>query len=274
MGHDNLHEISIFAVDLAMRAGELIKQGRQRGNLEQHYKSGQELVTEMDLKVDEMINKHIRKIYPDHRILSEETNPDLTLAEDLEDPIWIIDPIDGTVNYAYNHHQVAISIAFATGGKVQVGVVHCPFQNETFQAIAGGQAMLNHRPIKPSASMSLETSLIGTGFPYQKNEIAGLILRLKSVLSSCRDIRRIGSAAIDICWVAMGRLDGYYESLSPWDFAAAQLIARTAGAQCGHIYPPPEGINPELFDRDLLITNPHIHEPLRDLLIAADEAAQ
>lgn len=269
MDRNHLQSIAIFAMDMALRAGDVIKQERRHGQIEHQYKSLQELVTSADLKVDELICKQIRKMYPDHRILSEESNPQAQLT-DLQTPLWIIDPIDGTVNFAHNHHQVAVSIAYVEAGQVQVGVVHCPFQEETFQAIRGQQATMNHRPIQVSGLQTLRPALIGTGFPYDKSNLKPLIHRVSAILENCQDIRRIGSAAIDICWVAMGRLDGFYESLSPWDFAAAQLIAESAGATCGHFSSLPEGENAELWGTDILISTPALFEPLKSLLAAAN----
>jgi myo-inositol-1(or 4)-monophosphatase len=275
MNKDTIQEISIFAVDLAMRAGDIIKQERRKDQLEYVYKSHHELVTNADLKADKLITKHIRKVYPEHRILSEESEPDTVSSTDgkegLDQPIWIIDPIDGTVNFAHGHHQVAVSIAYAEAGEIQVGVVHCPFQNETFQAIRGYHSLLNHKPIKVSHKQDLRKALIGTGFPYDKSNLEPLIQRLRAIVNNCQDIRRIGSAAIDICWVAMGRLDGFYESLSPWDFAAARLIAEEAGAKCGHFSELPETVLEALHGEDILIATPELYDELRALLAKASE---
>lgn len=266
MANSRIHEISIFALDLAMRAGEIVEQERCKNQLEFHYKDHQELVTSADIKVDEFINKAIHKAYPDHRILSEEVSPELLDGETLETPIWIIDPIDGTVNFAHGHPQVAVSIAFAERGHVQTGVVHCPFLNETFHAIRGESASANHKSIAVSKVASLANALIGTGFPYDKSMTDLLTQRLNRVLKSCRDIRRNGSAAIDICWVACGRLDGFYETLSPWDFAAARLIAEQAGAKAGHFTPKPTSAHPEIYGKDILIANPDIYDQLHIIL--------
>jgi myo-inositol-1(or 4)-monophosphatase len=121
---------------------------------------------------DEFITGAIRKAFPDHRILSEETLPDLSLAEEVENPLWIIDPIDGTVNYAYGHPQVAISIAYADRGRAQAGVVHAPFAGETFRASRGDGATLNGRTIRHSGATDLRQSLFATGFPYTKDNLA------------------------------------------------------------------------------------------------------
>ncbi|WP_077529541.1 inositol monophosphatase family protein [Vreelandella utahensis] len=264
--HDDLTAITEFAEETAIQAGELIIQERRQGSMEHSYKDATELVTQADIKADEFIAERIRETFPGHRILSEEAMPDLTQAENLDTPLWIVDPIDGTVNYAYGHAQVAVSIAYAEKGRVRTGVVHCPFQQETFMATHGQGALLNRMPIEVSGATNLRQSLIATGFPYGKDEIPTLIRRLERVLIQCRDIRRIGSAAVDICWVACGRLDGYYESVSPWDFAAARLIALEAGATCGHFSEVPEGYPEDLWGRDIIITSPGIHPALAELL--------
>ncbi|MDX5298099.1 MAG: inositol monophosphatase [Gammaproteobacteria bacterium] len=262
----HIHEIAIFAANLARRAGDLIRRERSANALSHQYKDAQELVTSADVKADELIVKAIRQHYPTHRILSEESAPDKQAAADLETPLWIVDPIDGTVNYAYGHDTVAVCIAYAEQGRVRMGVVYCPFRDETFQAILGEGATLNHEPLQVSTCERLDRALVATGFPYRKDNLAPLIQRLDRVLHVCRDIRRIGSAAIDICWVAAGRLDAYYESVSPWDFAAARLIAGEAGARCGHFSPVPDGYPEDLWGNDILISAPALFDPLHEVL--------
>ena len=259
-------EILNVAEDLAFKAGKSIVEARQSQRLTLSYKDGVELLTSADLSADQLIRAGIESAFSDHLILSEESSPDLSDAGDLQAPLWIIDPIDGTVNFAYNQHQVAVSIAFAYQGIMRAGVVHCPFQGETFSAIRGKGARLNGTSILASECSELARALIGTGFPYDQNGRVALVDRLRTVLFACRDIRRIGSAAVDVCWVAMGRLDGYYETINPWDFAAAALIAREAGARVGHLGEVPEGQLPELWGQELVVAAPGIYAALRDLL--------
>ncbi|MDE2706966.1 MAG: inositol monophosphatase family protein [Gemmatimonadota bacterium] len=261
-----MSEVFEFAEDLARRAGVLIAQARADRALDLSYKEGIELLTSADLQADQLIRSEIEKTFPDHYILSEESSPHLTDSAQLRGPLWVIDPIDGTVNYAYNQQQVAVSIAFAEGGQVQVGVVHCPFVGETFTARRGAGAYLNGQPIRASECSELSRALIGTGFPYAAEGRVALVDRLRRVLGYCRDIRRVGSAAIDLCWVAMGRLDGFYESLKPWDLAAAALIAREAGARVGHLHPVEGELPEELDGRDLVAAAPGIYEQLVALL--------
>ena len=149
-----------------------------------------------------------------------------------------------------------------------MGVVFNPFTSELFHAVAGGGAFLNGNPIRVSETDELSRALIATGFPYVKEGIRPMVERLHEILTHCADIRRLGSAALDICWLAAGRLDGYYESLSLWDFAAARLIAREAGAECGHFTEVPAGIDPQFHNKNLLIANPTLFPRLRAMLAA------
>ncbi|WP_404365260.1 inositol monophosphatase family protein [Marinobacter sp.] len=264
-----MHTIADFAEQLAREAGDLVRHERENTTLRTDYKDQTELVTHADLMADQMITDAIRKRFPDHRILSEESQPDRAQAQDLDSPLWIIDPIDGTVNYAYGHHQVAVSIAYAEKGRVQVGVVHAPFVNETFRAVRGGGATLNGESIEHSGATTPRDSLFATGFPYTKDKLPPLVNRLDAMIHKCRDLRRIGSAALDICWVACGRLDIYYESVSPWDFAAGRLIALEAGARAGHFSEVPEGHPEDLWGQDLLISAPAIYDEIRMVLRSA-----
>ena len=265
----SLRDITDFAETLAREAGELIRREREDNTLRTDYKHQTELVTHADVMADKFITGAIRKRFPDHRILSEETMPDLSQAEELDTPLWIVDPIDGTVNYAYGHPQVAVSIAYAERGEVQAGVVHAPFPGETFRATKGEGATLNGKPIKHSGATEPRQSLFATGFPYTKDNLEPLVRRLDAMIHQCRDLRRIGSAALDICWVACGRLDIYYENVSPWDFAAARLIAKEAGATAGHFGEVPAGYPADLWGRDILISAPEVWEPVRSILRSA-----
>lgn len=265
----SLQNLTDFAEQLAREAGDLIQRERDQNTLRTDYKQQTELVTHADVLADKLISGAIRERFPEHRILSEETMPDLSQAENLDTPLWIIDPIDGTVNYAYGHPQVAVSIAYAEKGQVQAGVVHAPFAGETFRATRGQGATLNGQAIEHSGATVPRDSLFATGFPYTKDNLEPLVRRLDAMIHQCRDLRRIGSAALDICWVACGRLDIYYENVSPWDFAAARLIALEAGATAGHFGDVPDGYPVDLYGRDILISAPAIWEPIRSILRTA-----
>ncbi|MBB3140762.1 inositol monophosphatase family protein [Halomonas organivorans] len=258
-----------IAVDIATHAGRLIVEAREEGGFDHRYKHGQELVTDVDVEVDTYISERLQASFPDESRLSEELAPD---REALEKPhaLWVVDPIDGTVNFAHGLHHVAVSIGWASGGQLRVGVVHAPFLGETFTALAGRGAWRNGEPIHVSDARSLTHSLVGTGFPYRQDSRPPLMRRLTAVLTHCQDVRRAGSAALDLCAVACGRLDAYYESVSPWDLAAGLLVAREAGARTGHLYPVPGGIPEDLYGENLLVTSPAIHDPLAQLLRRAD----
>ena len=262
--------ILAFATSLAEQAGDLIVEKRISSSLTLSYKKDIELVTNADIAADEFISQTIKKHHPSHQILSEESNPDMQSIEHIEAPLWIIDPIDGTVNYAHHHSQVAISIAYVVRGKVQVAVVYSPFQAEMFTAIRQQGAWLNDQPIRCSSESQLGKALVATGFPYDKHEKLPLLMSyLENILQHCADIRRMGSAALDICWVAMGRLDAYYETVSVWDCAAAQLVAQEAGAKYGHFLPVPKNVPEELHPENLLISAPALYEPIKKLLLEA-----
>lgn len=256
-------------IRIARQAGDMIVQARAKQNFSHQYKGGDELVTEVDVAVDQMIADELESLFPGEARLTEELTPDRSQLEE-RGPLWVVDPIDGTVNFAYGHAHVAVSIAWAVDGEVQLGVVHAPFLGETFTAVRGQGARLNDEPVQCSQAETLERSLVGTGFPYARDKRAPLIKRLNHVVHACRDVRRNGSAALDLCHVACGQLDAYYESVSPWDFAAGLLIAREAGATASHLYDCPEGLPADLYGENLLVSAPAIHRSLGNLLRDAD----
>ncbi|MFQ3787468.1 inositol monophosphatase family protein [Halomonas sp. A29] len=258
-----------LAVSIAREAGERIVEARQSQAFNQQFKSGQELVTDVDVAVDTLISERLEGKLPGEQRLSEELSPDREVMRTAE-ALWVIDPIDGTVNFAHGLHHVAVSIAWVSEGKTCLGVVHAPFLGETYTALCGQGAWCNGKPIHASRTTNLERCLVGTGFPYRRDSRPPLMRRLVAILEHCQDVRRNGSAALDLCDVARGRLDAYYESVSPWDFAAGVLIAREAGASTGHLYPCPEGIPEDLYGENLLVSAPEIHAELGDLLRAAD----
>lgn len=258
-----------LTVEIAQEAGDMIRDARQRQTFGHRYKKGQELVTDTDVAVDTRISEFLAHHFPGEARLSEELAPSPESVDD-DAPLWVVDPIDGTVNFAHGLGHVAVSIAWLVEGRARVGVVHAPFLEETFTAVADQGAWRNGTPIKASRTNDLGHALVGTGFPYRRDSRPPLMRRLAAVLDHCQDVRRNGSAALDLCDVACGRLDAYYESVSPWDFAAGWLIAREAGALAAHLYPCPEGIKEDLFGENLLVASPGIHRQLAELLRRAD----
>lgn len=256
------------ALELARLAGEQLIAARASGQFSTEFKDHHELVTSCDQQVDAFLTQSLQAAFPEDVILSEELAPDTQAAEAAE-ALWILDPIDGTVNFAHGQVHMAVSIGFYHRGQPLIGVVHAPFLQETYTAIRGQGAFLNGEPIAVSGLSHFRNALIATGFPYEKSQLSHLINRLAYLLPECQDIRRCGSAALDLCHVAQGRLDGYYESLSLWDFAAAILIAEEAGAKLAHLYPDPHR-SFYLDTRDWVVSTPDIHQDLIELLLEAD----
>jgi myo-inositol-1(or 4)-monophosphatase len=222
------------AVRAAERATEIAREQRESLSVSVSFKGDRNLVTTADIACEKAIIETIREAFPDHQILAEESAQTVSPEAYGRGPVWVIDPIDGTTNYAHGHYQVGISIGCAIDGIIQAGVVAAPFLNEIFTATKGGGALCNGRPISISGVESLGEALVATGFPYDRSNAPAIAARLERVLKQCRDIRRLGAASLDLCWVACGRLDAYYEEcLNPWDCAAGGLIAREAGAAIG-----------------------------------------
>ncbi|AEF53647.1 inositol monophosphatase family protein [Marinomonas posidonica] len=256
-----------FAKQLAQDAGELIVEARKTATFDRNYKLHHELVTSTDIAVDTFICEKIAATFPHHKILSEESFPELDVDSLVDGvPIWVIDPIDGTVNFAHGHHHVAVSIGLFIGSTRILGVVYAPFLAECYSALRGKGAYCNDQKLFVSAASALRNALVATGFPYQKASLPDLIERLSRVLHACQDVRRNGSAALDLCWVAAGRLDAYYETVKPWDMAAGALIAEEAGARLGYFLAPqvawPEAVNGE----GLLVSTPALYDDLKALL--------
>jgi myo-inositol-1(or 4)-monophosphatase len=219
-----------------------------------------------DLRSDELIREHLGSKFPQHRFLSEEV-----IVEDKFDfsgPVWIIDPIDGTANYAHGHPYVSISVVLTLDGALCVGVAHAPFLHETYAAILGAGATCNGHPVRVSEVSDLHRALIGTGFPHDRSEVTPAIERVRRLVTECLDIRRAGSPALDIAWVAAGRLDAHAESLATWDIAAAGLIATEAGAVSGNLWPGVSSLPPLLRGEGFIVATPGIFERLYELLVS------
>lgn len=202
------------------------------GKADIHEKSTQNLVTAADLESERVIEQTIRRHFPEHVFMQEETE---FTGDVLADHLWIVDPLDGTNNYAHGIPQFCISIAYARQGIVQAGVVYDPLRDEMFAATRGGGATLNGRPIRVSSPDSLQRSIVATGFYYDRGEMITRTLDTVGRLfaANIRGVRRMGAAALDLTWVACGRLQGYFEyHLSPWDYAAGALIVTEAGGRC------------------------------------------
>ena len=255
----NMDFIKRTGIKAAFDSGRILKS--YFGNISHIRKKGLvDLVTEADVASEEKIIKIIRKSFPDHSILAEESG----LEQGDADHQWIIDPLDGTVNFAHQVPIFSISIAYAFRGTPVMGIVLNPVTGELFSAVAGEGAFLNDRPIQVSDTMVVQESLLASGFPYDLLSIFDTITeRLENCLKAAQGIRRLGSAAIDICAVACGRFDGFWEqNLHPWDTAAAMLIASEAGAVVTDFTNQPF----TMHKKEILATNGHIHGEMLSLL--------
>ncbi len=219
------------AVKAARVAGRLLRDGFGSDHQVFH-KGPANLVTEMDQRAEETISNILKEEFPAYGLISEETGKRSTRS----DHVWLVDPLDGTTNYAHGYPFFAISIGLQRDGKTILGVVYNPILNELFVAEHGKGATLNERPIRVSTTACLNDSLLASGFPYDawlNEDDNGR--QWRSFLKLALSLRSDGSAALDLCHVAMGRLDGYWElDLDPWDMAAGALIVQEAGGQVTH----------------------------------------
>jgi myo-inositol-1(or 4)-monophosphatase len=248
------------AIEAVVRAGKL--QMQSFGRRFQIDKKGTiDLVTDVDVAVERMFREMVAERFPDHHVLAEEMGGSRAVPDG---PCWVFDPIDGTTNYAHGIPIFCATLALEIGGVAEVAAVFDPNRQELFTAERGGGAYLNGRPIQVSSADSLVDAVVVTGFPYDVHdrveEIVGLF---GAFVGKARAVRRLGSAAIDLCYVAAGRMDGFWESdLKPWDIAGGALIVAEAGglvtdmhgasfnSRCGHI----------------LATNARLHDQMLDVI--------
>ena len=219
-----------------------------------------DLVTEADTESEKQIMETIRKAFPDHAILAEESGAN----KGTDEYQWLIDPLDGTTNYVHQLPFFTIAIALAVRGNIELGLILNPMDGELYAAIAGKGATLNGKSIKVSSTASVSDSLLVTGFPYDFNEIAEPAMkRFSDCQQASQGVRRLGSAALDMCYLACGRFDGFWEqNLKPWDKAAGAVIAAEAGAVITNFSNQPFSIN----QKEILITNGRLHEEMLSLL--------
>ncbi len=245
-----------FALTVCREAGTILRETRNKDGVAVESKPGFELVTNADVAVDLHFRQRIASAYPDHTVLSEESHEGARAGTV---PCWIVDPLDGTANFVHGQDHVAVSAALSLEGEVVLGVVHAPFHDQTFWALRGNGAYRDSQAIKASSVTDIRRALIATGFPHVRTNVDALVDRLKPLLSTFGDIRRLAAPALDICWVADGRLSGFVDRLHLWDAAAAGLIATEAGARLATFGPshenaPADGVDyivsaPGIFDR-------------------------
>ena len=244
-----------LAVELARRAGGLLLDGAGRATQVRH-KGAVDLVTEFDLKSEQFLVEGIRSAFPADAILSEEGS-----GSEGEGVRWLVDPLDGTTNFAHGLPIFSISIACVRAEELLLGVIYDPTRKELFHTLAGAGAFLNEAPIRVSATTALDESLLVTGFPYDiRTNPDNNLSYFNTLAVRARAVRRLGSAALDLAYVAAGRLDGYWElRLNPWDWAAGVLLVRESGGRVTTF-----GRDEKVLDGDatLVATNGQIHDEL------------
>jgi len=222
-----MEEFFSVAWQAAQSAGSLIRQNWQQAK-EISYKSPIDLVTTIDRQAERRIVDILAQRFPDHSILAEE---ETAVVRSRSDYRWIVDPLDGTTNFVHSYPQFGVSIALERAGEIILGLVYDPLREECFRAARGEGAFLNENRIRTSRVEELDKALLATGFPYDRRDRAAFYLAFfKAFLVRSQGIRRNGAASLDLCYLACGRIDGFWElKLRPWDTAAASLIVREAG---------------------------------------------
>ena len=231
-----MHPILSIAIKAARRAGSVINRATLDGAiLDVRSKRANDFVTQVDKGAEEAAIGVIRTAYPDHAILAEESGENLGGSK--TDYRWIIDPLDGTTNFIHGFPQYCVSIGIEHRGALAHAVVYDPGKNELFTASKGRGAFLNDRRLRVTRCQKLGDALVGTGFPFKElSRVDPYLRQLRTVMSSCAGVRRAGSAALDLAYVAAGRLDAFWEmGLSPWDMAAGALLIQEAGGLVGDL---------------------------------------
>lgn len=254
-----------FTVQTAREAGRILAEKLGR-SLQVSNKGDIDLVTESDLASERLIIERIRTHYPRHAILAEESGasePEISGAGKSEWK-WIIDPLDGTTNYAHGYPCFCVSIALERAGKIELGVVYDPLRDEMFAAERGRGATLNERCIRISAVEDLNRAMLCTGFPYDVRERAGFARHFAKFTMQAQAVRRDGSAALDLAYVACGRYDGFWEDgLNPWDVAAGVLLIEEAGGRISNF----GGAPLDIYTPKVLASNGLVHEAMMRVLL-------
>jgi len=258
-----LHPMLNTAVKAARAAGALINRASMDLDLiKVNTKAPNDFVTEVDQAAENVIIDTLLAAYPGHAILAEESGR-ARGAKDSE-YLWIIDPLDGTTNFIHGFPVYAVSIALAHRGQVQQAVVYDPTRNDLFYASKGRGAFLNDKRLRVSKRTRMAESLIGTGFPFRKGDnFQRYVKMFTEIMQACAGVRRPGAAALDLCYVAAGYYDGFFETgLSPWDIAAASLMITEAGGLIGNF----TGESDYLYQREVLAGNPKVYAQMVSML--------
>jgi myo-inositol-1(or 4)-monophosphatase len=256
-----MHPVLNIAVRAARRAGSIINRAALEGGaLDVRSKRANDFVTQVDQAAEQAILETVRKAYPGHGFLCEESGASGADAE----TVWIVDPLDGTTNFIHGFPQYCVSIAVRTRGALAHAVVYDPAKNELFTASKGRGAFLNDRRIRVAKTARLNDALVGTGFPFKELTRLELYTRqLRTLMQTCAGVRRAGAAALDLAYVACGRLDAFWElGLSPWDMAAGALLIAEAGGLVGDL----RGEQTYLESGDISAATPKIFPALLEAL--------
>lgn len=249
------------AQEAARKAGKLLRDNVS-GERDISYKGEINMVTEIDRLSEKTVVATVLEAFPGHGILAEEGSR----IDGDSGFLWVIDPLDGTTNYAHGYPNFSVSIGLERDGQTVVGVVYDPMRDELFSAVKDGGSFLNGQPLSVSRSEVLIRSLLATGFPYDRTVSKENNLNFFSaLLMASQEVRRSGSASLDLCAVAAGRLDGYWElKLHPWDVAAGGLIVQEAGGKVSDF----SGTRYTIHDREIIASNGVIHQQMLDLIHA------
>src|SRR5919112_3206358 len=251
-----------FAIQTAREAGRVLADKFGRA-IRVTNKGDIDLVTEADIAAERLIVERIRSHHPRHAILTEESGDVISLGDAGSEYKWIIDPLDGTTNYAHGYPVFCVSVALEHRGRVVVGVVYDPARDELFAAERGGGATLNGRRVRASETAELNRALICTGFPYDVRERTDFARHFRDFIMKAQSVRRDGAAALDLAYVASGRFDGFYEEgLRPWDVAAGVLLVEEAGGSVTHY----DGSPFRIYDPPIAASNGLVHEAMLEVL--------
>ncbi|XP_052116867.1 inositol-phosphate phosphatase [Arachis duranensis] len=262
---DSLSDFLASAVDAARKAGEIIRKGFYQTKHVEH-KGQVDLVTETDKACEDLIFNHLKNLYPTHKFIGEETTAACGTTELTDEPTWIVDPLDGTTNFVHGFPFVCVSIGLTIGKVPTVGVVYNPIIDELFTGVHGKGAFLNGKPIKVSTQTDLISSLLATeaGTKRDKVTLDASTNRINSLLSKVRSLRMSGSCALNLCGIACGRLDVFYETGfgGPWDVAGGAVIVTEAG---GVVFDP-SGAEFDVTAQRVAASNPSLKDAFVEAL--------
>jgi myo-inositol-1(or 4)-monophosphatase len=261
-----MDEFERVARALVANAGERLHAAWGETKVIEH-KGVIDIVTETDREIEALATAELRRAFPDHLVIAEEASAGSELPRPVDEGyVWYLDPLDGTTNFAHGYPQFAVSLALARGRELLLGIVHDPVRHETFVGRRGGGASLNDRPIHVSAISDIEQALLATGFPYDRRDHIDFYLGfLADFMVRAQGVRRSGSAALDLCYVACGRLDAFWEwKLKPWDTAAGALIVQEAGGTISDF----RGERFDPYGQQTLASNGRLHAAAIEVLSA------